>query len=393
MVTRGSDVTDVLEPQEPVARALQGVRVLDFTHQVAGPSCTFALAVMGADVVKVVPPGNRESFDAIPFYLNNASKRSIALDLKSDEGHALALRLSDRADVVVENFGPGVIERLRLTYEDLSATNPRLIYAQIKGFARGSAYASYPCFDPIAQAFGGASSITGDPDGLPMKPGPDVGDTGTGMMAALGILAALYQREQTGRGQHIEVSMADNVATFMRIHYGWPIGQDKDTPRFGNGPPFMGPFAASGLFACPPFGPNDYVHIHAGNQRQWERLVEVIGREELLDPRFASVEGRSAHCDEINAVVAEWAAKRSKVEAMEALGSAGVPAGAVRTTREVLADEDLHARGIFVTVPHPRFGEATLPGLPIVMSGSPARIEAPPEPGAHTEEVLAEWLR
>lgn len=376
----------------PGGRALDGVRVLDFTHQVAGPSCTFALAVMGADVVKVVPPGNRESFDAIPFYLNNASKRSVALDLKSDEGHALALRLSDRADVVVENFGPGVIERLGLGYDVLSTTNPRLVYAQIKGFARGTAYESFPCFDPIAQAFGGASSITGDPDGLPMKPGPDVADTGTGMMAAMGVLAALYQREQTGKGQHIEVSMADHVATFIRIQYGWPIGQDKDTPRFGNGPPFLGPYAASRLFATSPFGPNDYVHIHAGNQRQWDRLVEVVGRDELRDPRFDSVEGRSAARDEIDAVVAEWAAKRTKIEAMEALGAAGVPAGAVRTTGEVLADEDLLARGVFVSVPHPTLGEATLPGWPVTMSASPARVEAPPEPGAHTGEVLAEWL-
>lgn len=372
--------------------ALAGVRVLDFTHQVAGPSATLALAFMGAEVVKVVAPDSRDSFDAVPFYVNNASKKSIELDLKSEDGHATALRLAQRADVVVENFGPGVIERLGLGYRDLSAENPRLVYAQIKGFANGSGYEHFPCFDPIAQAFGGASSITGEPDGVPMKPGPDIGDTGTGMMAAMAIVAALYQRTTTGLGQHIEVSMADNVATFLRIQYGWPIGQQLPTPRFGNGAPFVGRHAASGLFACPPFGPNDYVHIHAGDPRQWQRLVEVIDRDELRDPAFATPEGRAGHIATIDAVISEWSAEHPKVEAMELLGAAGVPAGAVRTTFEVMQDEDLRRRGVFVTVPHPRYGEAVLPAWPVRMSRSPVRVSAPPEPGRDTDEVLASWL-
>ncbi len=316
------------DPSEGGARAdgqqgaLDGVRVLDFTHQVAGPSSTLALAFMGAEVVKVVAPNSRDSFDPLPFYVNNASKKSIELDLKSEGGHATALRLAERADVVVENFGPGVIERLGLGYAELAALNPRLVYAEIKGFAKGSGYEHFPCFDPIAQAFGGGSSITGEPDGVPMKPGPDIGDTGTGMMAAMAIIVALYQRTTTGLGQHIEVSMADNVATFLRIQYGWPIGQQLPTPRFGNGPPFVGKHAASGLFACPPFGPNDYVHIHAGNACQWQRLVEVVDRDELRDPAFATPEGRADHIAAIDAVISEWSAQHPKVEAM---GSSALP--------------------------------------------------------------------
>ncbi|MQA84728.1 MAG: formyl-CoA transferase [Streptosporangiales bacterium] len=375
------------------AGALDGVRVLDLTHQVAGPSATLVLAFLGAEVVKVIPPGSRDSFDALPFYLNNASKKSIEVDLKSPEGHELALRLVAVADVFVENFSPGVIERLELSYEILSELNPRLIYAQIKGFARDSRYESFPCFDPISQAVGGGSSVTGEPDGLPMKPGPDVGDTGTGMMTAMSILAALYQREATGLGQHIELAMTDNVATFLRIHYGWPIGNGTETPRFGNGPPFVVTTAPSDIYPCRPFGPNDYVHIHCGSDGQWRRLLEAIGREDLVgDPRFATMASRGEHRAEVDAVVSAWTAERDKMAAMETLGRAGVPAGAVRTTADILADRELRDRGIFVEVKHPVHGEIVIPGWPVKMSRTSARVAAPPEPGQHTEEVLADWL-
>ena len=351
------------------------------------------LAFMGADVVKVVAPGSRDSFDAIPFYLNNVGKRSVELDLKSESGLATARRLAARADVFVENFSPGTIERLGLGYDSLSQINPRLIYVQVKGFARDSPYADFPCFDPIAQAMSGGSSITGEPGGLPMKPGPDVADTGSGMAAVTGILAALYQRERDGLGQHIELSMADHVATFLRIHYGWPIERGTDTPRFGNGPPFLQPTAPSDIYPCAPFGPNDYVHIHCGSDRQWQRMARAIGREDLLaDPRLATVAGRGEHAAVVDQAVRAWTATTDKMTAMRVLGAAGVPAGAVRTTTEVMRDEDLRRRGIFVTVEHPVHGEITVPGWPVKMSHSPARVTPPPQPGEHTGEVLAEWL-
>jgi formyl-CoA transferase len=374
-------------------RALEGVRVLDLTHQVAGPSSTFALAALGADVVKVVAPGDRSGFDALPFYFNNASKRSMVVDLKSDSGHELVLEMARHADVFVENFGPGVIERLGLDYETLRALNPRLVYAQIKGFARSSPYERFPCWDPIVQAFSGASSITGEPDGLPMKPGVDVGDTGTGMMAALGVVSALLQRVTTGEGQHVEVSMSDNVATAIRIQYGFPVGRNVPTPRFGNGPPFVFPTSPSGLFPCKPFGPNDYVHIHCGSERQWEGLLRAIGREDLVgyEP-YQGAESRGHHIEEVDEIVTSWTSLHDKMTAMRILGEAGVPAGAVRTTLEILDDDDLYERGIFVKVPHPTYGTATIPGWPVQMSASPARVTAPPEPGAHGAEVLVDWL-
>lgn len=378
---------------DDVSRALDGVRVLDLTHQVAGPSATLMLAFLGAEVVKVIAPGSRDSYDATPFYLNNASKKSVELDLKSPGGLATAKELAKRADVFAENFGPGVIDRLGLGYETLKSINPRLVYAQVKGFAEDSPYRDFPCFDPIAQGFAGGSSITGEPDGLPMKPGPDVGDTGTGMMLAQAILAALYQREKDGQGQRVQVAMTDQVATFMRIHYAFPIDRDMDTPRFGNGPPFLVPTAPSDIYPCPPFGPSDYVHIHCGSDRQWQRMAKLMDREDMIaDPRYATMAARGEHQASVGEAVRAWTATLPKMEAMRALGDAGVPAGALRSTAEVLADPDLRERGIFVTVEDPGRGEVTIPGYPVRMSRSPARVTAPPQPGAHTRRVLRDWL-
>jgi formyl-CoA transferase len=369
------------------------VRVLDLTHQVAGPSATLMLAFLGAEVAKVIAPGSRDSFDAIPFYLNNASKKSVELDLKSAEGLWTARRLAKRADIFVENFSPAVIDRLGLGWDTLRELNPRLIYAQVKGFAEDSPYRDFPCFDPIAQGFSGGSSITGEPGALPMKPGPDVGDTGTGMVLAGAILAALYQREKDGLGQRVQVAMTDQVATFMRIHYGWPIERGMDTPRFGNRPPFLVTTAPSDIYPCPPFGPSDYVHIHCGGDRQWERMAKVMGREDMLgDPRFATMASRGEHKAEVDEAVRAWTATMDKMAAMRALGGAGVPAGALRSTTEVLEDADLRERGIFVTVDDPVRGTVTIPGYPVRMSRSPVRVTAPPQPGQHTAEVLADWL-
>jgi formyl-CoA transferase len=383
------------QPQRPPEprRALDGVRVLDLTHQVAGPSATLMLAYLGAEVVKVIAPGSRDSYDAIPFYLNNASKKSIELDLKSDDGRTTARELAKCADIFAENFSPGVIERLGLGWDVLSELNPRLIYAQVKGFAADSPWGAFPCFDPIAQGFAGASGITGEPDGLPMKPGPDVGDTGTGMVLVGGILAALYQRERDGLGQRVEIAMTDQVATFMRIHYGWPIERHMDTPRFGNRPPFLKTTAPSDIYPCPPFGPSDYVHIHCGSDRQWERMARLMNREDLLgDERFATMASRGEHKAEVDEAVRAWTATLDKIAAMRALGDAGVPAGALRSTTEVLNDEDMRERGIFVTVDDPGRGPVTLPGYPVRMSRSPARVTPPPRPGEHTAQVLHDWL-
>jgi formyl-CoA transferase len=213
------------------------------------------------------------------------------------------------------------------------------------------------------------------------------------MMLAQAILAALYQREKDGLGQRVQVAMADQVATFMRIHFGWPIDRHLDTPRFGNRPPFLVSTAPSDIYPCPPFGPSDYVHIHCGSDRQWERMAKLIGREDLLgDPRFATMASRGEHKAEIDEAVRAWTATLDKMAAMRALGDAGVPGGALRSTTEVYADPDLRERGIFVTVDDPGRGEVTIPGYPVRMSRSPARVTPPPRPGEHTEAVLRDWI-
>ena len=191
------------------------------------------------------------------------------------------LALARQCDVFVENFSPGVIDRLGFSYEVMSGVNPRIIYAQVKGYASDSPYANFPAFEPAVQAYGGSSSFTGEPDGPPIKPGPDIGDNGTGLMTAMGILAALYQRQRTGRGQRIEVAMTDHISTFMRIHYGHPIEQGVPTPRPGNWVPFTRKIAPAEAYPCKPFGPNDWVFMHLSSNEQWYRLLDVVGQPEL----------------------------------------------------------------------------------------------------------------
>jgi formyl-CoA transferase len=369
------------------------VRVLDLTHFVAGPATTMALAFMGAEVIKV----ERADVEPIPAPLNrlivNTNKKSITLDLKSKAGRATVLELAKQCDVFVENFSPGVIDRLGLTYDVVSAVNPRIIYAQVKGYASDSPYHNFPAFEPAAQAFAGSTSFTGHPDGPPTKPGPDLADNGTGLMTAMGIIAALYQRQRTGRGQRIEVAMTDHVSTFIRIHYGFPIEQGVPTPRPGNWVPFTRKIAPAEAYPCKPFGPNDYVFMHVASNEMWYRLLDVVGRPELRDDsRFATPVSRGAHREETNQVVVEWLKDRTKIEAMELLCNAGVPAGAVRDTLEVLNDPDLRRRGIFVTVDDPDRGQVTIPGWPIQMSDSHVEVRAAPRVGQHNQEVLGGLL-
>lgn len=373
--------------------ALAGIRVLDLTHQVAGPSATFTLAMLGADVVKVVAPGDNSSYDVLPFHLQNANKRSIALDLKSEEGRATVLKLAAQADIFVENFAPGVIDRLGLSYETIHAVNPRLVYAQVKGFPEGHEFETFPAFDPVAQAYSGSTSITGMPDGIPMRPGPDLADTGTGQSLLIGVLAALVQRQRMGEGQRVTVAMSDHIATFIRLHYSYTMITGKPTPRAGNGGPAGEVFTPSGIFETTPYGPDDYVQIHVGNDKQWERAALAIGREDLAaDEDLKSQRGRAARKTEIDEAVTAWSRQHDKIEAMRILGSAGVPAAALRNTAEVLADEDLRTRGLFVPVPHPTLGEVIIAAPAMRLSASHVDVVAPSIPGSDEASVRADWL-
>jgi formyl-CoA transferase len=382
--------------------ALAGIRILDLTQFEAGTSCTQLLGWLGADIIKVEPIGGEQSrrnrpevpgLDATFFLLFNANKRGVTIDLKHADGRALFLRMAERADVVAENFAPGLIERLGLGYAELSAVNPRIILARLKGFGLSGPYHEFKSFDMIAQATGGVMSVTGFEDREPVLCGANIGDSGAGVHLAAGILAAYIERMRTGKGQVVEVSMQEAVANLMRQRYVAHYRDGRPTERRGNSaPPGAVP---DGLYPCAPGGPNDYVYIYIQpmNQLMWEGLVCAIGRRDLLaDPRCADAASRWEHRDALNDIVRAWTGARPKREVMVTLSRAGVPCGAVLDTAEVLDDPHLNARGAIATIDHPTRGRFRVPGCPIRLSASEAVISPPPLAGQHTEEVLTEVL-
>ena len=385
-------------------QALAGIKILDFTQWEAGPSCTQMLAWLGADVIKVEKPGSgeagrrssadREDTDSMYFQMLNSNKRSITLNLKSDASGDVLRSLIGKFDVFIENFGPGVIERLGLGYDVVKEINPRMIYAQIKGFAPDGPLGDLLAFDMTAQAAGGSCSVTGEENGAPLRPGITVADTGTGLHCALGIVAALHQRHAPGRGQRVEVAMQECMVNFGRITYAAQFMLGKATPRNGN-QSVLAASSPSGIYACANGGPNDYCFVYTSRQgnEHWERLLVAIGRQDLAhEQRFSSPESRYAHRVEIDKIITEWTQGHHKFEVMKILGTAGVPAAAVYDTEELSSDEHMRKRGMFVTLSHPTRGEYLVPGCPIRLSDSPVTVRPSPVVGADNEEVYGELL-
>ena len=376
-----------------MSQALEGIRVIDMTHNQAGPACTQMLAFLGADVIKLETPGSgdvarAQAGDGLFFMVLNANKRSLTLNLKSDEGKALFKQVIAESDILVENFSPGALERMGLGYDVLKEVNPRLIYATIKGFGTYGPYADFKSFEPIAQAMGGAMATTGEADGPPTYVWPSIGDSGTGMHMAIGILAALQQRHNTGRGQQVEVAMQDAVVNIMRVSLRDHQRHGGVLPRTGNQ---LGKAVPGTTYPCHPGGPNDYVYIFVQPQ-MWKPFVGVIGRPELLDdPRFASEAARWEHRDLVDALVTEWTGTRDKHEVMRLMGAAGVPCGACQDTGEVLDDPHLKAREMIVDIEHQDTGETwRTVGCPLKLSDSPAVVSRPPRLGEHSAELLGE---
>jgi len=377
--------------------ALEKMRVLDLTQYEAGTSCTQLLAWLGATVVKVEQPGvgdpgrhtERGEHDSLYFLSFNANKRSVAINLQSDEGRALFLKLLPRFDVVTENFTLGTMERLGLGYDALKAQHPGVIYGTLKGFGATGPYAEFKCFDMVAQAAGGAFSLTGTSmDTPPLRPGPTMGDTGTGMHLALGILAAYIQRQQTGLGQKVEVSMQESVASFIRCSLSHRERTGNPVPRRGNRT-----VAPTDLYPCAPGGPNDWVYIMVVTTRMWDAFVTAIDRPELAaDPRFLTSKDRHAHGDELYAEIAAWTRTRTKYEVWETLGAAGVPSGAVLDSGDLFQDQHLRARNMIRTVVHPERGAWEFIAPPIHLSDSDVELEHAPLLGQHTAEVLEQEL-
>lgn len=376
--------------------ALDGVNVLDLTQYEAGTTCTQYLAWFGAEVVKVERPGVGDpgraadgyGQDSLYFLSFNHNKKSLALDIGTPEGRAIFLDLVPKFDILVENFTLGTMERHGLGWEVLRERNPQLIYATIKGFGTSGPYAQYKCFDWVAQAAGGAFSITGEADGPPMRPGATYADTGTGMHAAMGILAAYIQRLRTGRGQMVEVSMQETIANFMRMPMSTRERFAGPVPRRGNslGPP-------TDLYPCAPGGPNDYVFIMVVTSRMWDALTVAIGKPELgTDPRFATPKARAEHREALYAEIAAWTRQRTKFEAMEWLAERGVPCSAVYDTEDLLRDKHLRARNMIRTVHHPVRGSYEMLAPPIHLSDSAVEMVPAPLLGEHTAEVLRREL-
>ena len=379
-----------------MSQALKGIRVIDMTHNQAGPACAQILGFLGADVIKLEEPTggdvartnmrDKPDSDSLFFLILNANKRSLTLNLKTEDGKALFRRLIAESDVLLENFGPGALDRLGLGYDALSKLNPKLIYATIKGFGTYGPYSGYKSFEPIAQAMGGAMAVTGFPENPPTYVFPAIGDSGTGMHMAIGILAALQQRHTTGKGQHVEVSMQDAVVNLIRVSL-------RDHQRFGHPPPRtgnqLGRTVPGTTYPCAPGGPNDYVYIFAQPQ-MWKPLLGAMGQPELADdPRFKTPDLRWENRDALNAIVEAWTRQRTKHAVMDILGAAGVPSGACQDTGEVLADPHLRALDMIVDVDFPTRGTYQTVGCPIKLSDSPAEISRPPMLGEHTDEVLA----
>lgn len=384
---------------------LEGLKILDLTQFEAGPSCTEALAWMGADVVKVENPKVGDpgrgigrtgtNVDAQYFLQYNSSKRSIALNLKDPEGLATVKRLAAQADVMIENFAPGAIERLGLGYDVIKAINPAIIYCQVKGFGEGTAYENNLAFDMIAQAVGGLMSITGEEDGPPCKPGATIGDTGTGMLMAVSILGAYVRRLRTGQGEHLQVAMQDAILHYIRNAFAYMERSGGGAaPRAGS-KTVGGGWPPIGVFPCRGGGPNDYVYIFASpaNPEHWNRLLKVMGREDLLDDeRYNTAAARVEHADEVNALVAEWTKQHDKRTAMKLVGEATVPSGAVLDTRELADDKTFEDRKIRQTMHHPKVGDYVMSGWPVRFGGEPPAIGPAPLLDEHHGSVLKDWL-
>jgi CoA:oxalate CoA-transferase len=375
---------------------LEGLKILDLTRVLAGPYCTMILADLGADVIKVEMPvvgddsrhfGPYQKGESAYFMSLNRNKRSIVLDLKSEEGKATLKALLAKVDVVVENFRPGTMEKLGFGYEDIKLYCPGIIYAASSGFGHSGPYSLRPAYDGVVQAMGGIMSITGQEGGEPTRVGPSVGDINAGMFTAIGILAALQHRNKTGEGQKVDVAMLDcQVAILENAIARYVVTGEIPKPA-GNKHASIVPFE--------PFDTTDgEIMIAAGNDNLWKTFCQVAGLEPLaLDPRFDTNPKRLEHYAKLRPLIAEVIATKSTAEWQTMLDQAGVPNGPINTVDKVIANEQVVAREMIIEVDHPVAGKLKMPGIPVKMSATPGAVTRPaPLLGQHTEEVLKEFL-
>jgi crotonobetainyl-CoA:carnitine CoA-transferase CaiB-like acyl-CoA transferase len=378
---------------------LEGVRVFDLTRVIAGPYCSMMLADLGADVIKIEEPRHgdelrwvgrykgRAQHDEDYFYASNRSKRSVGLDLKDPQHYAAALELIARADILVENFSPGVMDRLRLGWQDASAVNPRLVYCSISGFGQQGPSRSRLALDPIIQAVSGIMSVTGEPDGAPMQVGAPIADVISGMFGAYTAVSALYAARETGRGRHIDISMQDAMLAVLGPRMGEALQAGLNPARQGNGNPMRVP--ANSYRASD----GKYIAIIVQNDNHWPAFCKAIDRVDLLDePEYATMTGRVKHRALLDELVSGVFARRDSGDWAQVLAANRVPFAVVNSYLDALSDEQVAFRGLVREVDHAASGRIRVVGPPWVMPGSRLEPTAPPLLGQHTAEVLEEWL-
>lgn len=398
-------------------KALEGIKVLDFTHVQAGPTGTQLLAWLGADVIKVERPGVGDitrgqlrdvpDADSLYFTMLNHNKRSIELDTKTAEGKEVLTKLIENCDVMAENFAPGALDRMGFSWERIQEINPRIILASIKGFGGGK-YAECKVYENIAQCVGGNASTTGFRDGIPLVSGAQVGDSGTGLHMAFGILAALLHREKSGRGQRVMAAMQDGVVNLCRVklrdqqrlehgplkeysQYGEGIPFGEATPRAGND---SGGGQPGRILKCKGWetDPNAYTYFIT-QAAVWGNVCDVIGKPEWkTDPNYATADARLPHLNEIFDTIEEWTKTKTKIEVMEICNPLDIPVGPILSMKEIAEDEGLRETGTIVEVDHPERGKYLTVGMPVKLSDSPADVKRSPLLGEHTVEILQDVL-
>ncbi len=398
-----------------MGKPLEGIKIIDFTHVQAGPACTQMLAWFGADVIKVERPGSGdvtrsqlrhvEDADALYFTMLNSNKRSLTLNTKTPQGKEVLTKLIKESDVLVENFGPGALDRMGFGWERIHEINPGMIVASVKGFSEGHHYEDLKVYENVAQCAGGAASTTGFWDGPPTISGAALGDSNTGMHLAIGILTALVQRNQTGEGQKVAVSMQDAVLNLCRVklrdqqrldalgyleeYPQYPHGEFTDVvPRGGNA---GGGGQPGWVLKCKGWqsDPNAYIYFTVQGHA-WDPICDAIGKPEWkTDPAYTTARARQDKIFDIFGTIEEWLADKTKYEAVDILRTFDIPCAPVLSMKELAEDESLRKSGTIVEVPHPKLGKYLTVGSPIKFSGLQIDITASPLLGEHTDEVLA----
>jgi formyl-CoA transferase len=401
------------KPWGEAGKALDGVRILDFTHVQSGPTCTQLLAYMGADVIKIERPGVGDitrgqlrdvpNADSLYFTMLNGNKRSITIDSKNPRGKEILERLVKYCDVLVENFAPGALDRMGLTFEHIHKLNPRMIVASVKGFGPGP-YEDCKVYENVAQCAGGAASTTGFRDGPPLVTGAQIGDSGTGLHLALGIVAALYQRNRTGRGQRVLAAMQDGVLNLCRVklrdqqrlkhgplteysQYGEGIPFGDAVPRAGND---SGGGQPGWILKCKGWERDPDAYVYFITQAPvWEEICDVIGRPEWkTEPDYATPKARLPRLRQIFDTIEQWTMTKTKFEVMDICNQHDIPVGPILSMKEIAEEPSLRATGTVVEVDHPTRGKYLTVGNPIKMSDSIPEVKRSPLLGEHTEEIL-----